>query len=262
MNHLLKKAVASATFASILMSGAVFADSSNTTNDIPTPPVITVAAPQTEIAPVVDTTKSISKVIAKGTTLITQRTTALGKLKTKITGAKQLTDDQKTALTTMIDKNVTDLMTLSTTLAGETDIAKAKADVKSIYSTFRIYAVFIPKVSHLIGLYIQQAHANTLLNTTFPKLQTKLDAWKARGIDTTTFQSSLDTAKTTLITIQGQITNLMTKVTAVQPSDYPATSKTTFSDVKTGMKSITTQLTTLRKTLSWKAPKVSKKTVK
>ena len=80
----------------------------------------------------------------------------------------------------MIDTNVSGLTTLGATLAAETDITKAKDESKSILSTYRIFAVFIPKVSHLMGLYIDQTHVANLTGTTFPKLQTKLDTWKAK----------------------------------------------------------------------------------
>jgi len=263
MNTLLKKTIASATLTWILISSsAVFADTAST-SDIPTTPSVTVIAPQQESVPVsITASKNIDKIKAKWAALITERITALGKHKTKITDSKVLTDDQKNTLTTMIDKNVTDLTTLNTTLSGETDISKAKVDVKSIYSTFRIYAVFIPKISHLVALYTQQSHIITLLSTTIPKLQTKLDTWKAKGVDTTSYQKTLDDAKTNFTTIQGQIVDLITKTNAIQISDYPTVSKTTFAEIKTGMKWIASQISIIKKSINWKNPKTSKKSTK
>ena len=70
------------------------------------------------------------------------------------------------------------------------------------------------------------------MNTTFPKLQTKLDTWKSKGIDIISFQTALDSAKSSLTTIQSQIADLNTKANALQPSDYPTASKINIAAIR------------------------------
>lgn len=254
MKNLLKKTVTSVALTGILISSAAFAD------DVPTPPVVTITAPQTETLPAnITSAKNITTVKSKWAALINARITALNKLKTKVNWSKQLTADQKTNLSGMIDTNISGLAALASTLASETDITKAKVESKSTLTDYRIYAVFTPKISLLTWLDTQTDHIATLTNTTFPKLQTKLDTWKAKWIDITNFQSSLDSAKSTLATIQWQITDLTTKANALQPSDYPNASKTNISTIRAGISWITKQLTALKKSLSWKTPKAPKK---
>jgi hypothetical protein len=141
--------VASAIVANAFFLASAHADT-GTVIEIPVLPTVIVTGPQSETLPSgIAATTDIVKIQGKGASLIAQRTTALTKLKARIASMKQLTDDQKGTYSAMIDTNMSGLTTLGSVLALETDVAKAKEQMKSILSEYRIFAVFIPKVSIL-----------------------------------------------------------------------------------------------------------------
>jgi hypothetical protein len=90
-----------------------------------------------------------------GDKLIAQRLTSLNEVSTKITtlqGKGHLTTDQANDLQGQIATNVNGLKALQTKLDGEQSSDAARQDVKNIFLQFRIYAVFIPKIRHIVLL--------------------------------------------------------------------------------------------------------------
>ncbi|MEI6494593.1 MAG: hypothetical protein WCO03_00840 [bacterium] len=218
------------------VAGVASAETSNN-NDVVEPPAVTAPAVSQENVPAdLKTDKKISRIKNRGAVEIAKRVAALGKLKSK-TQSSKLTDTQKTEIVSIVDTNVVGLTALGDQIKVGTDASSTKVLVQKIYTDFRIYAVVIPRIHALIALG-QQSNFISRINDRIPKVQARIDAAKAKGKDVTARQAALDGAKTKLATVAPKITDLVTKTNSLKPADYPTTSKTVITEIRTGIKEV------------------------
>lgn len=173
----------------------------------------------------------ISRLKTRADNEITRRVNALTKLLDRINGIKRLTTDQKTSLTSQVQDQVNALNTLKTKIDADTDLATLRTDVSTIVKSYRIFALFIPKM-YIIG------HADRLLDIVDTltgiqgKLQTRIDAAKAADNDTTAMQILITDMTTKLTDAKTQATNAINAVLPLMPDGYPA-NKTTMQSART-----------------------------
>lgn len=245
----MKKTIISTVFASLLLSGAsVFADTrANDDVRIPFAPEINMVSsvnePRENLA-----NKSLERMKARGMQLIKERVNALTSNKTAITQNKSLTTEQKTALSAIIDTNVTGLTALKVTIASSTDATSTKALVDSVFTNFRIYGIVIPQVRLERRIYDLQNHS-VKLSDTFLKVQAKIDEYKGKGRDVTVWQKSLDDAKVKVALDMNILATSLTKVAALKPSDYGTSSKMVIDAVNTDLKNVAKDFNSIAKTL-------------
>ena len=217
---------------------------------LPVVPNTTLIAPPVEtIDPLIAKSNSLIDLQARGARLIAARITSLNSLKTKIQNNKNLTDTQKSALSAQIDGRVAALNALAGQIKAATTVDSVRQLDQSIYTGYRIYAIVIPQINRSITLDTLTAHLNTLNTTAFAKVQARIDAAKAKNKNVTNWQNNLNAAKGMVAGVQSKIDTAMQKVSALQPSDYPANSKTIFADVKTSITSIRKDILTMHANL-------------
>lgn len=158
-----------------------------------------------------------------GALRIDQRVKSLNNLTTRINNAKNLTTDEKNQFNSQVQTNITGLNDLKTKLAAETDINAAKADVQSIYTGFRIYAVFIPKTHMLLASDIGQK-AIDRLNARVTKLQSRIADAQRAGKDVTAVNTMLSDMQAKLADAKKQRDDAVSKVTPLTPASYPGSS--------------------------------------
>ena len=173
----------------------------------------------------------------RGSSLIEERLSALSKNQIAITGSKTLTDAQKASLTTIINTNATGLQALQVKINAETDATSTKALVSSIYSEFRIFAIVIPKVRLEKRIYDLQNHSTKLVEA-FTKVQVKINEAKEKGKDVSSWQKSLDEAKSLVTSDMSKLSSVFLKVDALKPLDYGTTSKAIIELANTEIKSV------------------------
>ena len=154
-----------------------------------------------------------------GEAQIESRLTNLTKLTTIITSAKHMTVADKTTLTSEVTTELSGLTALQTRLKGETTVTPALADVQSIFTEFRVYALIDPKV-RLIKAADDQQTIETTLKGLSTKLQARITKDKNAGKDVASMQTTLDSMKTEITSTQAMSSDVETKVVALQPSDY------------------------------------------
>ncbi len=152
---------------------------------------------------------------------IDRRIASLNKLIEKINAVKRLTSDQKSTMVGQITTEVANLTTLKTKIEGETDIVTLRTDVQSIVKSYRIYALYIPKMTII-------ANADKILNLIegeLATLTTKLQAWiteaSTKGIDVTFLNSLMSQRKTKIDEVTTQANGAITKVTPLTPDGWP-----------------------------------------
>lgn len=216
-----------------LMGSTALAETSDVL--VPTPPTATSVVASSENGDKV-TTNNLAKIQALGAKRIAERVTALSKLKASISSSK-LTDTEKTAINAEVDAQIGALTNLGTQISGSTDVNAAKALVNSIFSDYRVIAVFMPKIQLEKRVDEMQNHV-AVLNDTFTKVQAKIDAAKTKGTNVILWQTNLDSAKTLLTADVSKLSDLSTQVSNMKPADYPAVSKASVKAINAGIKAV------------------------
>lgn len=152
---------------------------------------------------------------------IDRRIASLTKLIEKVKAVKRLSESQKTTMVGQIQTEITTLTALKTKISGDTDIATLRTDVQSIVKSYRIYVLYIPKMTII-------AHADKILNliegeiaTLTTKLQARIDEAKSKGTDIISLTTLMSQRKTKIDEATAQATNAITKVTALTPEGWP-----------------------------------------
>jgi hypothetical protein len=117
-------------------------------------------------------------VITAGNQLIQDRLNALNTLNGKVSSdlsSHKITSSQASALQGDISTNVSGLNTLKTKLDAETVAKNARADVLTMYTQFRIFAVVIPRDSRNLLLDIEE-NAQQLMSGIAPSIQAAINA--------------------------------------------------------------------------------------
>lgn len=159
-------------------------------------------------------------VIDFGNLRIDRRLDALTKLNDRIATQAdkgRITADQKAALQGDVANNQSGLTALRAKLDAETDATAARADVKTIYTQFRIYAVVLPRDYHQIALDIM-VNLQAKLAGLEPKLQDAINNAPADKKDQLNTLYSDYTAK--VASASTHISNAESQVPNLTPQNY------------------------------------------
>lgn len=162
-------------------------------------------------------TDELSNIKARADKMIADRIVSLQKLTTRIQNDKRLTDSDKTSLTNDVNATIANLNTLKSKIDADTDVTTARADTKSIVTSYRIYVIYEPKVRLLITINNLQT-TSTNMTTLAGKIQTLINDLKGQGKDVTSLQTSLDDMNTQLTTINNLLATDKTLVSNVNAS--------------------------------------------
>ncbi len=90
---------------------------------------------------------SISNMIKKSDTAITQRIDSLNTLITRVNSAQKLSDTEKSTLSSSLQNEIGQLTALMAKIDADTDAATLKTDMLSITKSYRIYLLVLPQAS-------------------------------------------------------------------------------------------------------------------
>jgi hypothetical protein len=186
------------------------------------PATVTLAVNKTAASTSNQTTtqqQHLATIKQKGTAEINRRLTQLGKLNSVISSATHLTASDKSYLEAEVNTEVSGLTDLETTLNGETALAAAITDAKSIYTEYRVFALVTPKV-WLVKTADDQQSVEAKLGTLEGKLQTRINIDQTAGKSVTTLQTSLSDMNTQITNSQTISSAVETAVLPLQPADY------------------------------------------
>ncbi|HSW98284.1 MAG TPA: hypothetical protein VLF71_00430 [Candidatus Saccharimonadales bacterium] len=161
----------------------------------------------------------LQNIKTKGDAEIGRRLATLGKLFTNIDAATKLSASSKDALATEVSTEASALAALRTKLAGETTVAAAAADVQSMVSEYRVYALLVPKVQ-LVRAADDQQVAEQKLSDLATKLDARLSAAEKAGKNVGDLRVKLTDMAQNITNAQGISTSVESKVLPLQPSDY------------------------------------------
>jgi hypothetical protein len=184
---------------------------------------------------------NVQCVITFGDTAISNRLTALTTLCSKVQAqltAGHLTSAQAGTIEhdcNTASANYSGLQHLKTTLDAETQISAARKDVLSIFTTYRIYAVVLPRDYHEIWLDIL-LNVDARLRGVQPKIDAAIQAASAlgdKGGEKEKINDAYADFKNQLTAAEGQLDGAQGLIAMLTPSAFDNsldTYKTDFSD--------------------------------
>ncbi len=179
-------------------------------------------------------------VITFGDARIAERQTALSKLNSRVTAVYndgRITSADNSALVSDISTNESGLTTLKGQLDSAPDAKTARADVKLIYTQFRIYAVVLPRDYHEVWLDML-IHTDARLNGAETIIQDAINGAPAgvQGQANTLFsdyKSQVSTAEAQTQAAQSLIGQLTVANYDASPSAYATTFGSYKTDIQT-----------------------------
>ncbi len=156
---------------------------------------------------------------------INRRVASLNKLITKIGGLKRLTADQKSSLTIQVQTEITNLNTIKTKIDADSDLETLKTDTKSIVTSYRVYALFMPKIE-ILAASDMLIETSDKISSIAAKLQTKVDEAKVKGKDVTALQTTISDIQGKIADAKTQAQNAQNAVIPLTPDGYPGNKAT------------------------------------
>lgn len=190
------------------------------------------AKPRSEKAADVQASK-MEDLRGRGLAEIDRRVDALNKLISRIYGFKHLTPDQKTSLTSQVQAEIDNLTTLRAKIAADTDFESLKADVKGVVNSYRVYALFIPKIKILSAADVL-LNAVEKFNMLYAELQAKVAAAKSAGGDVTALEEKLSSMQSKIESAQTKAQSAIDTAMPLTPDGYPG-NKTSLQTARTSL---------------------------
>ena len=165
------------------------------------------------------TPRTLTNVQESAATATAKRITSLNTAITKVTANAFLTTSDKTALLENLNNDLAGMNTLATKIAADTDLAQAKIDYATIFTTYRVYSVSLPQAAYT-GL------ADTVISKTAAKLtaeQTRLSgllSGKDSSKSTAALQASLTDMTAQIGNAGSAVAGLAAGSLAATPEQY------------------------------------------
>jgi chromosome segregation ATPase len=184
-----------------------------------TPPISTRIA-TTSAKPAV-TDQRMARIIQKSDAEIERRINALTNLLNTFNQARKLSLESKTSLSTQIQDYITELTALKKKIDTQnSDLATLRTDAKSIYTDFRVYAVFMPKLALLAAADRIAVTIDTLTEIQ-GKLQSQIFDLKAKGYDVAALETLIADMNAKIANAKTLIAEVQTDITPLTPDGYP-----------------------------------------
>jgi hypothetical protein len=162
----------------------------------------------------------ISDLKARADREIVRRTTALTLLITRLNNFKRLPDKDREEFKKAIQDEIKALNELKSKIDAETDLTMLKADVQSIVSSYRIFALFIPKI-HLLAAADTMLTISDNLTALADRLQTAINIAKTKGNETTSLEADLKIINDKIADAKKQANAVDSIVLPLTPDGYP-----------------------------------------
>lgn len=160
-------------------------------------------------------TDRITKLHTQCDTDINKRLADLNTALQKVTDLVKLTTDQKSQFSQQISINIVGLTNLMTKCDADTNLSTLRSDYTSVFTQYRIYAVFLPQLHILIttdDLGVTADMQSHLIN----KLQTRIQA----ALNPSTLTALLADMQTKITDAHAQYNSASSLVSALTPQSF------------------------------------------
>jgi len=156
---------------------------------------------------------------AVGTCEIDRRLATIDRLGDAIAGARALTEDHEAALQSILDDSAAGLRALRAEIEADTTLVELRADIRSIFEDYRIYALVTRQV-WLVMAADTAAAAATALDGTAADLATLIDRAEANGQDVTEAKAHLTGMEGAIDDAQAAVDGFAGTVLPLSPADW------------------------------------------
>jgi hypothetical protein len=178
---------------------------------------------------------------------INRRITSLNNVLTRINAMKGLSEETKTDITTQIQAEITSLGELKSQIEAETDETVIQELAQSVVTSYRVYAVFLPKMRTILAAEGIQTISEKML-LVHEQLATNVTSLETTGEDTTDMEQMLIDAEESIIAAQEDATSAIELVTPLSPDEYPG-NRTVFQNARTLIRDARLSLVSARDSL-------------
>ncbi len=172
----------------------------------------------------------------RGDQEINRRITALNRLISMINAMKKISGDQKSSFVSQVNSYITELNNLKNKIDADTDLDTMKTDIQSIVSDYRVFVLFMPKIT-ILATADKLSDISDQLTTFAGKLQTRITADQQAGKDVTSLNTELSDMQAKIADAKTQAANVENAVMTLDPSGYPGNRtglETGRTDLQTG----------------------------
>jgi hypothetical protein len=173
-----------------------------------------------EASPTIVLDQRMTNIKQRSSLEIDRRINSLNGLLTKFNNLKKLPEAEKTELNKSIQDYITELTNLKTKINADTDLVTLRIDAKTIFTDFRVYAVYMPKLAELAAVERMMAAADTLTEVA-NRLNTRLSQLQEQGQDVAGLQTLLGDMNSKITDAQTQYEAVETEITPLSPEGYP-----------------------------------------
>ncbi len=178
-------------------------------------------------------------------TMIDERITALTKLLGRINEDTRLSSEDKTTMSNDIQTTIGNLQALKAKIQADTDATTARTDAKTIVSSYHIFVIYEPKERLLVAISnLQTVSSNVQTITT--NIQNFLNDEKAKGVDITAAQASLNDIISKLSDINTKLASDKASLTNLSVTSTDGSAKTVFTQVRQDLTTIRQDFATIR----------------
>lgn len=189
--------------------------------------------PAVASVPTVDRHSTLAQIQAAASTATSDRITKLKAAITKVDANTSLTSNDRTTVLATFNADIKAMGDLESKIAADTTVDTALADYRSIFTSYRVYAVAIPQAFEAAG-------ADRLTGTAIPKLQSAHDKLAADLAAhptkwTDAMKAQLNDMQSKISDASSHANGLAARALAVTPAQYNA-DKTVVTGLRADLK--------------------------
>lgn len=164
---------------------------------------------------------ALAAIQAKAAAAISLRESRLQVAVTNVGANRYLTSADRSAILSVLTTDQSDLTTLGSTIQSDTTAAQAEADYRTIFTTYRVFALRLPQARFAEA-------ADDLTGTVIPRLtdaQSRLEALLSgpdASKDSASVQASMSDLNTQIGTITSDTSGVAATVLAITPAQWNA----------------------------------------
>lgn len=178
---------------------------------------------------------------------IDRRLTSLATSLSKISTMENIPGDIKANLTAEIQTEIDNLTKLKADIQAAQTQATLSAPVGSVVSSFRVYAVFTPKVLILNSAY-RMMNVADMLSSVQTRLLTQVATQAGQGQDVAALETALTDAEENIMLAKESAQSAVDQVAELTPLEYP-TNRTALQAARADLTAANTALMAARESL-------------
>ncbi|MFZ1075575.1 MAG: hypothetical protein WAN50_04350 [Minisyncoccia bacterium] len=160
--------------------------------------------------------QKLATIISRSNTEITARIADLNKLAARVQDMKNESDAEKSSIASAVQTNIAGLTALQSKIDADTVVATAKADEATIFSTFRIYALVVPRGA-ILAAADRITVINGLMQALGAKLQARITADQTDGKDVSALTAALSDMNAKIADATTQAQTAQSGITGLSP---------------------------------------------